>query len=152
MNQVLHGETQFQPNEAPTTSPIDTSRFNEDSVMEFGYCTEFLLQLQCSKGSIENFSLEGFKRQLNDMGDSIVAFQVGSIVKVHIHSMHPGRILEFCQSYGEFLTLKIENMTLQHNESIIRNDFPASCAVEFAPVSPSGMGNTFKSFTIFTFA
>ena len=137
MNQVLNGENRLQMLSigAPTAAVPDTSGFDENSVMEYGYCTEFLLQLQCCKGAVEAFSLEAFKQQLSDMGDSIVAFQVGTIVKVHIHTMHPGDVLSFSQHYGEFLTLKIENMMLQHNESIIRNDFPAPSAADEKPRS-----------------
>ncbi|MGN1227812.1 MAG: hypothetical protein ACI4TX_04120, partial [Christensenellales bacterium] len=56
------------------------------------------------------------------LGDSIVAFQNGTIVKVHIHTMTPEVVLAHCHQFGEFLTLKIENMTLQHNESIFATD------------------------------
>lgn len=96
---------------------IDLNLFTEDSELEFGYCTEFLLRLQRSKINIEEFNLEDFKSKLHLFGDSIVAFIDGTIVKVHIHTKTPGNILSFCQQFGEFLTLKIENMTLQHNES-----------------------------------
>ncbi len=97
---------------------LDLSSFNEDSVMEFGYCTEFLLQLTNAKTDIPTFSLEAFKAHLSSVGDSLVVFQTGTVVKVHIHTMNPGGILQFAQNYGEFLTLKIENMMLQHNETL----------------------------------
>ncbi len=96
---------------------IDLGLFTEDSELEYGYCTEFLLRLQRSKTNIDSFNLEGFINQLNSFGDSVVAFIDGTIVKVHIHTKTPGEILSFCQQFGEFLTLKIENMTLQHNET-----------------------------------
>lgn len=97
---------------------VDFSLFNEDSVMEFGYCTEFLLQLTKNKTDIENFSLEDMKKRLGEFGDSLVAVMNGSIVKIHVHTLTPGKVLEYAQSFGEFLTLKIENMTLQHNETV----------------------------------
>ena len=96
---------------------VDLSKFNENSVMEFGYCTEFLLQLQRAKTDIPAFNVQIFIDFLSTVGDSIVAFQTGTIVKVHVHTMTPWKVLQFCQDYGEFLTLKIENMTLQHNET-----------------------------------
>jgi hypothetical protein len=98
-----------------TQQQVNLDDFNEDSVLEFGYCTEFLLRLQRAKGDIDSFDLDGFISWLNEVGDSVVAFREGSIVKVHVHTMHPGDILNHCQQYGEFLTTKIENMTLQHN-------------------------------------
>ena len=70
-----------------------------------------------------HFDPEELFRWLNDHGESVVAFAEGSVIKVHIHTMHPGEILNHCQQYGEFLTLKIENMTLQHSEVTIENRF-----------------------------
>ena len=96
---------------------VDISAFTEDMELEFGYCTEFLLRLQNKKTDIENFDLQSFIDWLNSVGDSVVAFKEGSVLKVHVHTMRPGDILNHCQEYGEFLTTKIENMTLQHNET-----------------------------------
>lgn len=92
----------------------DFSLFNQDSVLEYGYCTEFLLQLQTAKIVIENFDLQSFIAFLHEHGDSIVCFQNGSIVKVHIHTKKPYEVIEFAQRFGEFLTFKMENMTLQN--------------------------------------
>lgn len=103
--------------------PVNTNGFDENSVMKFGYCTEFLLQLQTSKTDVKNFDLDKIKAYLETVGDSIVAFISGTVVKVHVHTMTPGTVLDYCQQYGEFLTLKIENMTLQHNETVISNRF-----------------------------
>lgn len=96
---------------------VNLDAFTEDSVLEFGYCTEFLLRLQRSKVDIDNFDLDGFIDWLNSEGDSVVCFKEGSVVKVHVHTKRPGDILNHCQLYGEFLTTKMENMTLQHNGS-----------------------------------
>lgn len=103
--------------------PVNTNGFDENSVMKFGYCTEFLLQLQTCKTDVRNFDLDKLKAYLETVGDSIVAFISGTVVKVHVHTMTPGTVLDYCQQYGEFLTLKIENMTLQHNETVISNRF-----------------------------
>ena len=103
--------------------PVNTNGFDENSVMKFGYCTEFLLQLQTCKTDVKNFDLDKIKAYLETVGDSIVAFISGTVVKIHVHTMTPGTVLDYCQQYGEFLTLKIENMTLQHNETVISNRF-----------------------------
>lgn len=114
--------TSVSPEEnAPKT--IDTNGFDENSVMKFGYCTEFLLQLQTCKTDVKNFGLDKLKAYLKTVGDSIVAFISGTVVKVHVHTMTPGTVLDYCQQYGEFLTLKIENMTLQHSKTVISNRF-----------------------------
>ncbi len=97
---------------------IDPDLFTEDSVLEFGYCTELLLRLQRCKTEPETFDVNIIKDYLQTVGNSIVAFKTGSIIKLHVHTMEPYKVLEFCQRYGEFLTIKIENMMLQHNEVI----------------------------------
>ena len=96
---------------------VDLDAFTEDSVLEYGYCTEFLLRLQKSKIDIDAFDLDDFIAWLNSVGDSVVCFREGTIVKVHVHTKRPGDILNHCQRDGEFLTTKMENMTLQHNGS-----------------------------------
>lgn len=102
--------------------PVDISQFTEDSVLEYGYCTELLLRLQNSKTK-GSFDEKEFSDWLNKNGESVVVFRDGSIVKLHVHTMTPGVILDYCQRYGEFLTLKIENMMLQHSVADIKNNY-----------------------------
>ncbi|MBR1731798.1 MAG: DAK2 domain-containing protein [Ruminococcus sp.] len=118
MNDALNGaEVSHISSTAAKPQKVDVNMFTSDSILEFGYCTEFLLRLQKSKVDIDNFDFDGFSKHLNEVGDSVVTFADGTIIKVHIHTMRPGEILDYCQQFGEFLTLKIENMTLQHNET-----------------------------------
>ncbi len=100
---------------APKTASIDFSAFGPDSEMSYGYCTELLLQLQNSKCDTETFDVNIVKDFLGEIGDSVVAFKTGSIIKIHVHTKTPERVLEFCRQYGEFLTVKIENMSVQHS-------------------------------------
>ena len=122
---ALDGEDITASDEVAATKSkdIDFSLFNENSVMKFGYCTEFLLQLTRAKTDIDKFDLEKMKEDLATFGDSLVAVKTGSVVKIHVHTMTPGAVLEYAQRYGEFLTLKIENMTLQHNETLEKPKF-----------------------------
>jgi len=115
---VLKGKEIASNEQEGTTKDIDFFKFNENSVMKYGYCTEFLLQLQTSKVDVHNFDVETIIKYLETIGDSIVAYMIGTVVKIHVHTLMPYKALEFCQSFGEFLTVKIENMTLQHNETI----------------------------------
>ena len=127
MKQFLKGETISTANKEDLTKSqhggnfgsqakgIDLNKFTSDSILEFGYCTELLLRLQNAKCDVENFSVETIKEYLGTIGDSIVAFKTGSIIKIHVHTKNPGKVFDFCQQYGEFLTVKVENMSLQHN-------------------------------------
>lgn len=122
IKEVLEGKEITDDNSFESTKQtIDFSKFNENSIMEYGYCTEFLLQLQTSKININNFDIQVIIDYLNTIGDSIVAYLTGTVVKIHVHTLQPYKALEFCQKFGEFLTVKIENMTLQHNEVINNN-------------------------------
>lgn len=97
-------------------SAVVNSNFGPDSVLEYGYCTEFILQLMNYKTDISAFPKEEFVNALENMGDSIVAVVNGSIVKIHIHTFTPEKVLEYARGFGEFVTLKIENMSVQHSE------------------------------------
>ncbi|MBQ8356929.1 MAG: DAK2 domain-containing protein [Clostridia bacterium] len=131
MNKILHGE---KVAEGDTSAPmvqqaVDTSSFTADSVMTFGYCTELLLQLQNSKVDAEHFPVSTISDALTAMGgESIVAVKNGTVVKIHVHTMTPGKVFEYCQQLGEFLTVKVENMALQHSEAKVEN--------RFAPTEP----------------
>ena len=108
-----------KPSKEPESLPLDFSAFNENSVLEYGYCTEFLLQLLTSKVDIPSFDINPFIGFLQEHGDSLVCFQTGTIVKVHVHTKKPYEIIEFAQRYGEFVAFKMENMSLQHNNVMI---------------------------------
>ena len=82
---------------------------------EFGYCTEFIVRLDPEKAP---FNETMFRTKLGDLGDSIVVVQDEDIVKVHVHTLTPGDALNMAQRHGEFVTLKIENMTEQHSELV----------------------------------
>ena len=124
-NRVLNGEdiSDGKPitAESPKTSATITP-FGPDSTMTYGYCTEFLLQLQTIKTNIETFSIEPLKQYLSKTGDSIVVFKNDSIVKVHIHTKCPERVLAYARRYGEFLTVKIENMSVQHSDILSESE------------------------------
>ncbi|MBO5648611.1 MAG: DAK2 domain-containing protein [Clostridia bacterium] len=97
----------------------DFSSFGPDSEMTYGYCTELLLQLQNAKVDIDAFDPAVIIEYLKTLGDSIVCFKTESIVKLHVHTLTPEKVLGFCRQYGEFLTVKIENMSVQHSESTV---------------------------------
>ena len=96
---------------------VDFSLFDENTELKFGYCTEFLLRLQSSKVDLATFDEKEIEEYILGAGDSVVFFREGTIIKVHVHTKTPGDIISHCQRWGEFLTIKIENMTLQHHNS-----------------------------------
>ena len=118
MVKYLNGEVledTVQRTESKSSSP-DLSLFNENSVFLDGYCMEFILQRMNASAYEQDFRLKSFIGALDRLGDSIVCVQDGKRVKVHIHTKAPSVIIELAQRYGEFLTFKLENMQVQHNE------------------------------------
>lgn len=115
MQRALSGEEFTEEAAAPTRgASIDYSAFDENTELTFGYCTELLLRLQWAKTDVNAFDQGAFAEELKKLGESVVTVSKGSIVKVHVHTKTPHEVLEFCQEYGEFLSVKIENMNLQH--------------------------------------
>ena len=87
-------------------------------MLEYGYCTEFLIRLMKKKVDPETFEINTVIDALKELsGESIVAYKQDDIVKVHVHTFTPGAVLNKMQEYGEFLTVKIENMSIAHTDN-----------------------------------
>ncbi len=116
----IHKETavETQAAQAPARSVAGSRSFNENSTFDDGYCMEYILQLMKAERYTQRFRLEAYIEDLKLYGNSIVATQEGTRVKVHIHTLRPAKVIAASQEYGEFLTFKLENMQLQHNGHI----------------------------------
>ena len=121
LNRVLNGEeieeSEISGLPKPKMANVESSTFGPDSDMDYGYCTELLVQLINKKIAKQPFDLDALKIFLASNGDSVVAFQTESIVKIHVHTLRPDRILKYMLNYGDFISVKIENMSLQHTET-----------------------------------
>lgn len=104
--------------EAEESEQVDYSAFNMDSRFEYGYCTELLIQLLNGK---EPFDYEDFRAKLQAMGDSVVTTRDNDKLRIHVHTKLPEEVFAFCHRYGEFLSLKVENMTVQHTTEATKN-------------------------------
>lgn len=85
----------------------------QDKDDDFGYCTEFILKIGEGDEKID-FNQEVIREFLESVGNSVVLVQDEELLKVHVHTLKPGDVLNYAQQYGEFVTLKIENMDVQH--------------------------------------
>ena len=141
LNRVLNGEEvdDIAPEDppAPAANAPVLGTFGPDSEMTYGYCTELLIQLMNSKTDIDSFNIDELKDFLSEIGDSIVAFKTDSIVKIHVHTQRPDKVLRQCRKFGEFITVKIENMSLQHTELATeeKTDAPITNELPAAPVA-----------------
>jgi len=101
--------------DAGTKEKADFSTFSTDEI-QFGYCTEFICTREHKKDP------EALRAFLNALGDSLVLVDDDEIIKVHVHTNHPGRVLEEAISYGALLTVKVENMREQHTVILAEAD------------------------------
>lgn len=81
----------------------------------YGYCTQFILRLGKPEDGKKPFIEKRFQSFLATHGKSLVLVRDEDIVKVHVHTLTPGSMLNYAQNYGEFLTITIENMSEEHN-------------------------------------
>lgn len=118
--EVLPDASQSGKAEAARASQADPdfSLFNESSVFDKGYCTEFILQRMTDPNYRQDFYSAQFTSELQALGDSLVIVEDGSRVKIHIHTKNPAPVIEHARQFGEFLTFKLENMSLQHSEYV----------------------------------
>ena len=116
--------------QAPGQQNLDLDLFTEDSELEYGYCTELLVRLQRAKVDIDSFDVNVILDYLREIGNSVVTVKRGSIVKIHVHTKTPDKVLSFCQRYGEFLKIKVENMSLQHSNTDLPDTSDSAPSVE----------------------
>lgn len=119
MYQTLMGKAPtmpYNPSIPKENNDVNIEAFTRDSILEFGYCTEFLLRLTTAKCDPDTFEVSELIGELEALGgESIVAYKTDDIVKVHVHTFTPGSVFSAAQAYGEFLTVKVENMSLGHS-------------------------------------
>lgn len=107
---------------------------------EFGYCTELIVKIE--KDKLSTFNADTVRIDMNSFGNSLVLVQDGTDLKIHIHTLKPEDVLAYFHRFGEFQKLKIENMTLQHNENFLTA--MQDCAI-VAVADGDGIENLYKS-------
>ncbi len=108
---------------------IDSPERQDISEEGFGYCCEFICQLDYKlhpdQSKKTSFNYQNFENDLLKIGNSLVLVQDENLIKVHLHTFTPNKMLEIGQKYGEFIKIKIENMTEQFfekNSNISRDE------------------------------
>ena len=111
----LRGEDVIAPQGGQETAAREEANFSDFSTgdITFGYCTEFIVSRD------NDGDPEALRSWLDSMGDSLVLVEDDEIIKVHVHTNHPGEVIEKALSYGGLVTVKIENMRLQHTEKLL---------------------------------
>ncbi len=112
---ALRGEDVVVPENGESAEVKESADFSDfaDEDITFTYCTEFIVSRENDKDPEE---LRAF---LSELGDSLVLVDDDEIIKVHVHTNNPGTALQEALKYGSFVTVKIENMRLQHTEKVL---------------------------------
>ena len=103
---------------APKLSMVTDDLPLDEADIKFGYCTEFIINLDKPMDDKEEKS---FKEFLESIGDSIVLVADDEIVKVHVHTNQPGEAFTRALTYGSLSRMKIDNMREEHHERLIKN-------------------------------
>ncbi len=126
MYQYLKTGEMIELKAAAEAEEHDRPVFKEEEIV-FGYCTEFFI-----KG--RKLGLEKFRDEILPIGDSLLVVGDENLLKVHIHTNNPGRVLEMAIAHGELSSIKIDNMREQHSELLFNEEeYKAAEETEHAP-------------------
>ncbi|PAB00915.1 DAK2 domain-containing protein [Enterococcus canintestini] len=89
--------------------------------IKFGYCTEIMVNIGEGPTVDSEFDYETFRNYLDGLGDSLLVVNDDEIIKVHVHTEHPGEVMNYGQKFGALVKVKVDNMRLQH-ETILEHD------------------------------
>ncbi len=132
MDAALRGEDVIAPEggAGDAKEQADFSDFDTDDIT-FTYCTEFIISRENQDDP------DKLREFLSSIGDSLVVVDDEEIIKVHVHTNDPGKALHEAMDYGSFVTVKIENMRLQHTEKVLSEQELAPKIAE--PEKPIGV-------------
>ncbi|MFV0560475.1 MAG: DAK2 domain-containing protein [Enterococcus sp.] len=128
---ALNGEFKFEETYEPSPAEMDemVNAEHHRSVqgqlatedIKFGYCTEIMVKIGEGPTVDDTFDYDVFRNYLNEIGDSLLVVNDDEIIKVHVHTEHPGEVLRYGQKFGSLIKIKVDNMRLQH-ETILEHD------------------------------
>ena len=109
----------LKPSSEKAPQSAGASRTDIDTAdIRFGYCTEFIIKLEKDYSQKDEDEL---KKYLGSIGDSLVVVSDDEIVKIHVHTNHPGLAFEKGLTYGSLSRMKVDNMREEHEERVIQD-------------------------------
>ena len=106
--------------------------------IKYGYCTEIMVRLGDGRLVDSKFDYDKFREHLAEIGDSLLVIADDEVVKVHVHTEHPGAVLSFGQKFGSLVKVKVDNMRLQHETILEKDDQQQEQAEEEIPEVDTG--------------
>lgn len=127
----------YTPDEAEMDEMVNANHHQTAQMgteeIENGYCTEIMVALGDGTTVDREFDYDEFRNHLNGIGDSLLVVADDEVVKVHVHTEHPGTVMAYGQHFGSLMKIKVDNMRLQH-DTIVENDQQATAPVQAEPV------------------
>ncbi|WP_057875872.1 DAK2 domain-containing protein [Liquorilactobacillus aquaticus] len=126
-NKTAEAEEMHQPNAVEMDEMVNAAHHKSvqsqlnTSDIHYGYCTEIMVRLGAGRLVDRKFDYDTFREYLNGFGDSLLVVADDEIIKVHVHTEHPGKVLAYGQHFGSLIKVKVDNMRLQH-ETILEHD------------------------------
>jgi DAK2 domain fusion protein YloV len=129
---------QYKPDNAEIDEMVNAmdhqsvqGKLNPEDI-KYTYCTQMLVRLGKGKQVTQKFDYDTFYNYLADLGDSLLVLNDDQVVRVHVHTEHPGKVLSWGQQFGDLQTIEIHNMVWQQEE-IMEHDEEEDNAGEPAP-------------------
>ncbi|KID44964.1 DAK2 domain-containing protein [Levilactobacillus brevis] len=134
-NDSLNGRVaedgEYKPDDAEMDEMIDVAHHQsvqgklDPNSIKYGYCTEIMVRIGRGKQVDHDFDYDEFYKYLADLGDSLLVVNDDEIVKVHVHTEHPGKVIAWGQEFGDLAKVKVDNMRMQQ-ETIMEHDEEAA--------------------------
>ena len=134
-NDSLNGRVaedgEYKPDDAEMDEMIDAAHHQsvqgklDPNSIKYGYCTEIMVRIGRGKQVDHDFDYDEFYKYLADLGDSLLVVNDDEIVKVHVHTEHPGKVIAWGQEFGDLAKVKVDNMRMQQ-ETIMEHDEEAA--------------------------
>lgn len=128
---VLNGRTEVeedQPDEEQMDEMVDAKHHQsiqgkiDPADIKYGYCTQIMVRIGKGLQVKQDFDYDTFYNYLAKLGDSLLVVNDDDVVKVHVHTEHPGKVLAWGQQFGDLATVKVDNMRQQQEEIMEKDD------------------------------
>ncbi len=128
---VLNGRTEAeveQPDEEQMDEMVEAKHHQsvqgkiDPADIKYGYCTQIMVRIGKGLQVTQKFDYDTFYNYLAKLGDSLLVVNDEDVVKVHVHTEHPGKVLAWGQQFGDLATVKVDNMRQQQEEIIEKDD------------------------------
>lgn len=138
----------YQPDDAEMDEMINAAHHQsaqgklDPASIKYGYCTEIMVRIGRGKQVDHKFDYDTFYNYLADLGDSLLVVNDDEIVKVHVHTEHPGKVIAWGQEFGDLAKVKVDNMRMQQETIMEKDDETPAAATPVEKKAPEAAPET----------